>query len=138
MLCNTKKKKRKGSKENLETKKNQTLFRLLLLLLLSLFTGVRLCATPQTTAHQAPLSLGFSRQEYWSGLPFPSPVQTSTCLKNVRIFFPISCLEQSLTKVCMFCLIDRYPESFTFISCNLFFEKAGFSSFLQKFLDFVG
>ena len=28
---------------------------------------------PQTVAHQAPLSLGFSKQEYWSGLPFPSP-----------------------------------------------------------------
>ena len=28
--------------------------------------------TPQTAAHQAPLSMGFSRQEYWSGLPFPS------------------------------------------------------------------
>ena len=30
-------------------------------------------ATPWTVAHQAPLSLGFSRQQYWSGLPFPSP-----------------------------------------------------------------
>ena len=30
-------------------------------------------ATPWTVAHQAPLSTGFSRQEYWSGLPFPSP-----------------------------------------------------------------
>ena len=30
-------------------------------------------ATPSTEAHQAPLSMGFSRQEYWSGLPFPSP-----------------------------------------------------------------
>ena len=29
--------------------------------------------TPWTTAYQAPLSMGFSRQEYWSGLPFPSP-----------------------------------------------------------------
>ena len=29
--------------------------------------------TPGTIAHQAPLSMGFSRQEYWSGLPFPSP-----------------------------------------------------------------
>ena len=28
---------------------------------------------PWTVAHQAPLSMGFSRQEYWSGLPFPSP-----------------------------------------------------------------
>ena len=34
---------------------------------------VRLLATPWTVAYQAPLSLGFSRQEYWSGLPFPSP-----------------------------------------------------------------
>ena len=34
---------------------------------------VRLCVTPRTVARQAPLSMGFSRQEYWSGLPFPSP-----------------------------------------------------------------
>ena len=34
---------------------------------------VRLFATPWTVAYQAPPSLGFSRQEYWSGLPFPSP-----------------------------------------------------------------
>jgi len=34
---------------------------------------VRLSATPWTVAHQAPPSMGFSSQEYWSGLPFPSP-----------------------------------------------------------------
>ena len=34
---------------------------------------VSLFRTPWTIAHQAPLSMGFSRQEYWSGLPFPSP-----------------------------------------------------------------
>ena len=34
---------------------------------------VRLFATPWTVAHQAPPSMEFSRQEYWSGLPFPSP-----------------------------------------------------------------
>ena len=34
---------------------------------------VRLLVTPWTTAYQAPPSMGFSRQEYWSGLPFPSP-----------------------------------------------------------------
>ena len=34
---------------------------------------VRLYATPWTVAHQVPLSMEFSRQEYWSGLPFPSP-----------------------------------------------------------------
>ena len=48
-----------------------------LLLLLSRFSHVRLCATPEMTAHQAPPSLGFSRQEHWSGLPFPSPVHES-------------------------------------------------------------
>ena len=37
------------------------------------FSRVRLFATLLTVAHQAPPSMGFSRQEYWSGLPFPSP-----------------------------------------------------------------
>ena len=44
----------------------------LLLLLLSRLSHVQLCASPQTAAHQALLSLGFSRQEHWSGLPFHS------------------------------------------------------------------
>ena len=43
------------------------------LLLLSCFSHVRLCATPRTPAHQASPSMGFSRQEHWSGLPFPPP-----------------------------------------------------------------
>ena len=38
-----------------------------------LLSHVQLLATPWTVACQAPLSMGFSRQEYWSGLPFPSP-----------------------------------------------------------------
>ena len=38
-----------------------------------LLSRVRLFAIPWTVAHQAPLSMGFSRQKYWSGLPFPSP-----------------------------------------------------------------
>ena len=37
------------------------------------FSHVQLFATLWTVAHQAPLSMGFSRQEYWSELPFPSP-----------------------------------------------------------------
>ena len=49
----------------------------LLLLLLSCFSRVRLCVTPYIAAHQAPPSLGFSRQEHWSGLPFPSPLHES-------------------------------------------------------------
>ena len=38
-----------------------------------MLSHVRLFATPWTVASQAPLSVEFSRQEYWSGLPFPSP-----------------------------------------------------------------
>ena len=40
---------------------------------LKLLSHVRLFATPWTIAYQAPPSMGFSGQEYWSGLPFPSP-----------------------------------------------------------------
>ena len=57
---------------------------ILLLLLLSHFSCVRLCVTPETAAHQAPPSLGFSRQEHWSGLPFPSPMHESEKLKWSR------------------------------------------------------
>ena len=41
---------------------------------------VRLLATPWTAAYQAPPSVGFSRQEYWSGVPLPSPLNCSTWL----------------------------------------------------------
>ena len=51
---------------------------LITLLLLSRFSRLQLCATPWMAAHQAPPSLGFSRQEYWSGLPFPSPIDNPT------------------------------------------------------------
>ena len=39
----------------------------------NLLSHVQLCATPWTVAHQPPLSMGFSKREYWSGLPCPSP-----------------------------------------------------------------
>ena len=44
-----------------------------LLCMLSHFSHIRLFVTPWNVAHQAPLSMGSSRQEYWNGLPFPSP-----------------------------------------------------------------
>ena len=50
---------------------------LLLSLLLSRFSHVRLCAAPWTAAHQASPSMGFARQEHWGGLPFPSPMHES-------------------------------------------------------------
>ena len=45
----------------------------ILLPIVKLLSRVRLFATPWTVAYQDSLSMGFSRQEYWSGLPFPSP-----------------------------------------------------------------
>ena len=48
-----------------------------MLLLLSCFSHVQLFVTPWTVARQAPLSVGFPRQEYWSGLPFSSPMHES-------------------------------------------------------------
>ena len=50
---------------------------------------VRLCATPWTAAYQAPPSLGFSRQEYWSGVPLPSLNQGSkyTLISDFKVYF---------------------------------------------------
>ena len=67
----------RGSDKDSLLNQTSVKFLLLLLLLLSRFSRVRLCATPETAAHQAPLSLGFSRQEHWSALPLPSPMHES-------------------------------------------------------------
>ena len=57
----------------------------MLLLLLSHFSRVPLCTTPQTAAHQASLSLGFSKQESWGRLPFPTPNHYAMHLKLKRL-----------------------------------------------------
>ena len=59
---------------------------LLLPLLLSRFSHVRFLATLWTIAHQAPPSMGFSRQEYWSGLPLPSPMSNLDGILKSRDF----------------------------------------------------
>ena len=53
---------------------------------------IRLLATPWTAAYQAPLSMGFSRQEYWSRVPLPSPIIPIVTLKykNLNLVFRIS------------------------------------------------
>ena len=53
--------------------------------ILSHFSHVQLFATIWTVAHQAPLSMGISRQEYWSGLPFPSLVSISRCFSGILL-----------------------------------------------------
>ena len=50
-----------------------------------LLSHVRLLATPWTAAHQAPPSMGFSRQEYWSGVPLPSPNFSLRVVNNMRL-----------------------------------------------------
>ena len=60
-----------GAKEHMD-KQLRTL-----LLLLSRFSRVQLCATPWTEAYQASPSMGFSRKECWSEFPFPSPMHES-------------------------------------------------------------
>ena len=57
-----------------------------MLLLLSCFSRVWLYATAKTAAHQSPPSLGFSRQEHWSGLPFLSPMHEVKLLSRVCLF----------------------------------------------------
>ena len=85
----------------------------ILLLLVSCFSRVQLCATPETAAHQAPPSLRFSRQEHWSGVPFPSPISFS---------FSDFTLEEKLTKsnICSILMIYICIHNFIYIYIYLF------------------
>ena len=58
---------------------------------------VRLLATPWTAAYQAPSSMGFSRQEYWSGLPLPSPGNLPNQVSNPHLFSLLHWQAGSLT-----------------------------------------
>ena len=67
---------------------------------------IQLLATPWTAAYQAPLSMGFSRQEYWSGVPLPSPMREIVTINNKwpgRNFFkprfPIAKYQQETLKI---------------------------------------
>ena len=90
-----------------------------LLLLLSRFSRVRLCATPWTAAHQAPPSLGFSRQEHWSGLPFPSPIHESEKWKWSRSVVSDSQWPQGLQPTRLIRPWD-FPGKSTGVGCHCF------------------
>ena len=82
------------------------------------FSRVRLLATPWTAAHQAPQSTGFSRQEYWSGLPLPSPV-SMVSLNNVLL--SSAALRNSMnlcTKHPIFKKLSQIVELFSPSSCH--------------------
>ena len=81
------------------------------LLLLSHFSRVQLCVTPWTAAHQASLSLGFSRQEHWSGFPFPSPMTNlDSILKSRDMTLPT---KVHLVKAMVFPVVMYGCESWT-------------------------
>ena len=86
------------------------------MLLLSCFSCVRLCATPKTAAHQAPLSLGFSRQEHWSGLPFPSPMHESEKWKWSHSVVSNSSRPHGLQPTRLICPWD-FPGKSTGVGC---------------------
>jgi len=93
------------------------LISVVLLLLLRRFSRVRLCETPQTAAHQAPLSLGFSRQEHWSGLPFPfcCPGTYQLPLFSPSFWLHLRILVKTLSN--LFC---KGPEKKYFRLCGLY------------------
>ena len=99
-----------------KTSGNFNLFPLLLLLLLSCFSRVQLCATPEMAAHQAPQSLGYSRQEHWSGLPFPSPMQQSEKWKGSCSVVSDSSQPQGLQPTRLLCPWD-FPGKSTGVGC---------------------
>ena len=81
-----------------------------MLLLLSCFSCVWFCATPEMAALQAPLSLGFSRQEYWSGLPFPSPMHESEKWKSSHSVVSNSSWPHGLSIYIPFLFLDIYVQ----------------------------
>ena len=102
----------------------------LLLLLLSSFSRVRLCATPQTAAHQAPPSLGLSGQEHWSGLPFPSPMHESEKRKWSRSVVSNSSRPHGLQPTRLLCPWDFLGKS-TGVGCHEGIMKAKVAVFRE-------
>ena len=80
-----------------------------------------LCATPETAAFQAPLSLGFSRQEHWSGLPFPSPMHESEKWKWSRSVMSNSSRPHGLQPTRLLHLWD-FPGKRTGVGCHCLFQ----------------
>ena len=89
----------------------------LLLLLLSHFSHVRLFATPYTSARQVLLPLGFSTQEHWSGLPFPSPMHEREKVK-VKLLSPVRLLATPWTAAYQAPPPMGFPGKSTLVGCH--------------------
>ena len=112
---------------------------ILLLLLLSHFSSVQLCVTPETAAHQAPPSLGFSRQEHWSGLPFPSPMHESEKWKWSHSVMSDSSRPHGLQPTKLLHPWDFSGKrtgvgchSYKWVKCRKYFSYAGNFSLVKK------
>ena len=85
---------------------------------------IQLFATPWTVTHQSPLSMGFSWQEYWSGLQFPSPYY-------LYIFYKIETSTSSISLACL--RFFFFPYSITSKKIQYFFLL----SYLLSILPFI-
>ena len=93
-----------------------------MLLLLSCFSHVRLCATPETAAHQASPSLGFFRQEHWSGLPFPPAMHENEKWKWRRSVVSHSLQPHGLQPTRLLHPWD-FPVKSTGVGCHCLLQK---------------
>ena len=100
-----------------------------LYLLLSRFSHVRLCVTPWTAAYQASPSMGFSRQEHWSGLPFPSPMHESEKWKWSRSVVSDPQRPHGLQPTRLFHPWD-FPGNSTGVGCHCLLQFLHISSFI--------
>ena len=106
-----------------------------------LLSRVWILATPWTAAHQAPLSMGFSRQEYWSGVPLPSPMCMHSHRYNI-VLIPSTSLLQRPNSQTVRELLRWYqiaPEMERLYGANgnrmaglSFLVRAGLGSFLTE------
>ena len=76
-------------------------------------------ATPWTAAYQAPPSMGFSRQEYWSGVPLPSPDMALNTDYSLEIFEPITKFGQVLIFIKLNCSVNLDFELPCWLSANV-------------------
>ena len=84
-------------------------------------------------AHQAPLSLGFSRQEHWNGLPFPSPMHESEKWKGSRSVMSDSSRLHGLQPTRLLCLWD-FPGKSTGVGCHCLLHYHWIVSFFTAFV----
>ena len=97
---------------------------------MKLLSRVRLFATPWTVAYQGPPSMGFSRQEYWSGLLFPSPSFIYSSVYMLAYQFPSS-LVVSSTVVFQCHGHSHHSAKTRVLSSVLFYFKLGLFLFFQ-------